>query len=720
MIKSLRVVIAFAGVLSAGVWTTAAPPVRAADKPNIVVFMLDDTNPVDGRLWNNPDLTPTLYDQFVARGINFTNAIDDTSLCCPSRATFLTGLHSFNHGVTRNDATLFQPSESLAVELTKAGYATMLVGKYMNHPEKLTGDLWTQHSAPWSVFDIFTSGNNPNDGYFTNYTMTTKDGQVLTPTEHSTQLITERTIAHMQATSPNTPIFAELAVADTHKPNIPMPGFESDPRWSACESMPPWNPPNYNEADVSDKPPFVRSTPLLPYANGWPMATMCREMLGVDWMVKQVIDELRAEGRLDNTLLVFTADNGMAWGQHRQQLKQLPYSTAIPVYMSWPDRWGTQPRKIDEYVSNIDFAPTLCAAAGCTLGPFPTGQSKPDGVNLLPLLDGNVRDLGRDALVESEWAKRPWAAVRTTDESTLGLWHYVEWQSGFRELYNVAPDQDPWEMNNLAYQPEYDSLINQLHTRLLELLAEGRPDTPGTIKIVQDSEPNNGQDFAFSGSFGKFSLDDDANATLPRTRSVTGLTAGDYTISQAVVAGWRLTSIACGPSSVVDLAAGRVIIRLQSGQDLVCTFRDTQPRPDGAIAISSVGKYKGNNTYDVAPANRQTQTTTGAQPGVSYAYSVTVKNRSLDTDSFTLSATTSDTNAFSVTVRDKAGADVTAAVMAGTYKTKGLAHDKGMTLTVTVTVSALALPGASDSFVLTSRSNASSTIVDTVRAITSV
>ena len=76
----------------------------AEQPPNIVVIYLDDVNPHDGRLWSDPELTPTLHDLFVAHGISFPRAIAETPLCCPARGALLTGLHTHNHNVKVNHA----------------------------------------------------------------------------------------------------------------------------------------------------------------------------------------------------------------------------------------------------------------------------------------------------------------------------------------------------------------------------------------------------------------------------------------------------------------------------------------------------------------------------------------------------------------------------------------------------------------------------------------
>jgi arylsulfatase A-like enzyme len=678
------------------------------------MFLLDDTNPMDGRLWNNPSLTPTLYDKFVAHGTFFPNAIDDTPLCCPARATLLTGLHSFNHGVTVNNVQLFNPSESIAVEMDKVNYQTMLIGKYMNKSDSLTTQQFAEHAAPWSVFDIFTSPFSDDEGFFYDYQVTTKDGQVLMPSEHSTQWVTDTAVQAMAATDPSKPIFAELSIVDTHRPALPMPQFVNDTR---CDSMPPWDPPNYNEADVSDKPAYVQKTPLLPFPDGWPMVSYCKEMLGVDWMVKQVTDELAAEGRLDNTLLVFTGDNGMSWGQHRQQLKETPYATKLPLYMSWPARWGTNPRTINEYTSNIDMAPTFCDVASCTLGPYPTGQLHPDGVSLLPLLDGDVQNLGRDALLETEYRIHPWAAVRTTPLSPLGLWHYVEYQSGFRELYNLAPNADPWELNNVAYQPHNQNLIAALHTRLVQLLSEGRPAQPATLTVIEDSVPNGGQNFNFDGDFGSFALDDDSDPTLSRKKVFTDVTPGTYAINQVVPSGWTLSSISCPVPSEVDPTTGTASVTLLADTNVTCTFKNVRRLPDLSIALSSSGSFNGDNIYSASVLKSQTQSRNPVTAGQEYDYFVNVQNDGKENDSFVLKASVTGSPKMSATFWVNGG-DVTSGVLSGTFTTPVINSGATIHLEIRVVVAADAIAGDKKNVVLRGTSVAAPGAVDTVRALT--
>jgi len=711
--RRLLVAVGGVGLLLVGLSALLHAQVPGADaapkaQPNIVVILLDDTAVHDGRLWSDPALTPTLHENFVANGVHFPNAIAETPLCCPNRATLLTGLHTHNHGVKVNDVALFNPTVSLATELQASGYETMWIGKYMNHPEHLTPELWEQHAAGWSAFDIFVNPYTSAAGFFVDYTIRTKEGDLLMPEQHSTEFIGQQTVARMENADPDKPIFAVLSPVDTHLPNIPMPQFEADAR---CNSMQPWKPLNYNEADVSDKPAYVRSLPLVPYPEGWPMTTMCREMLGVDWMVEQVTDELARQGRLDDTLLVFTADNGMAWGAHRLELKETPYVTPVPLYFSWPSRWA--PQEVEEHVSSIDLAPTLCEIGGCEMGPYQTGQRQADGVSIVPLLDGEEADLGRDALLETEYRIRPWAAVRTTALSNLGLWHYVEYQSGFRELYDL--EQDPHELTNIVDDPAHADIRAALHDRLLELLAEGRPVGPATLTITLDAVPNTQDDFTFTGDLGSFTLDDDSTVALPRKRVFSGLAPGPYTVTQLPTAGWTLTALTCPPGADVDLGNGTVTVNLVSSDQVTCTFKNAGRRPDARIAVG-IGAFKGDNVYATTAQKRQTQRWDGAPAGQTLDFAVGLQNDSQIVDSFTVKSVETGHAGIAVAYLVN-NVDVTAQVLAGTYSVPNLSPSASVMMVVRVTVALDTPPAVKKKVVLTQRSTSVTSRIDVVRAV---
>jgi N-acetylglucosamine-6-sulfatase len=478
-------------LLLAAVLLAAVPALvtRAQDeRPDIFVVYLDDAAPHDGRLWNDPARTPALAALFAEQGIAFDNAISETPLCSPARATLLTGRHTANHGVNANIVGPFDPGVTIGTELRDAGYRTAWVGKYLNGlRDELTLDQLAGHAVGWDVFDVIYA----NNGKFFNYDLWTRDGiehHARGAEDHSTDVIRQHVTEALRETPAGTPVLAVASVFDLHAPNRPPERFTGDPR---CRDIEPWSPPNFGE-DVSDKPAYVQERPPL-QRDGWRMRRYCEEMLAVDELVADVVEVQRERGRLEDTLFVFTSDNGNTWGAHNlRQVKSTPYATPVHLVMTWANRWGTEPRHVAELVSNIDLAPTLCAIAGCELGPFPSGPPGADGLSLLPLLDGETEHLERTQLREQSGPGYPalpesWS-IRTTSQHSLGRWHYAEYVTGERELYDSVAD--PWELENLAADPAHAETLARLAADLrLEFPDLPPPAVAGTTPAASSMEP---------------------------------------------------------------------------------------------------------------------------------------------------------------------------------------------------------------------------------------
>lgn len=450
---SLATALAVLLVLTASAGAQEEPETR----PDIIVLYLDDVDPHDARLWRNENRTPTLTSLFAQAGVQFTSAISETPLCSPGRASLLTGRHTAEHGVTANVAAPFDPRVTIATEMRGAGYRTMLVGKYLNQlRSEVKAHRLKKHAKGWDVFDVIYEDN----GKYYDYRMWTREGVErygTRPPDHIT-LVTKRRLAeHLAEVPAEEPVFALASIFDLHQPNTPTKKHEGDKR---CGRIPDWAPPSYG-AEVKGKPRFIRKRREL-NRPGWPMQTYCEQMLAVDELARAMVRVQRQRGRLDDTLFIFTADNGVAWGIHRlPQRKGVPYATPVPLVMHWPARWGNDVVTVDEVVSNIDLAPTICEIAGCEMGPFKDGAATAAGVSLLPLLDGRAEGLGRTVVREERsgrYADAPeWRAIRTTSEHPLGRWHYIEWATGERELYDSVAD--PWELTNLAKDDGYGDVV---------------------------------------------------------------------------------------------------------------------------------------------------------------------------------------------------------------------------------------------------------------------
>jgi arylsulfatase A-like enzyme len=455
-----------------------------APQPNIVMVMIDDANPHDGRLWSEPYM-PRLNELIVSRGIRFTDFHGEVPLCGPSRANLLTGQHADNSGGRSNNGESLDVSTTIATELDEAGYHTAYVGKYLNGYRKFSPERYDPPG--WSDFDVI----NSNQGKYFWYQIRDRDGNIsqhkTDEADYSTDVIADIAVERIREAPADEPLFALIAPFTPHEPNLPAPRHEGDPR---CADIEPWSPPNYDESDVSDKPDYIREAEPLG-DGGFDLTAHCESLLSVDELIGRVGEELEQQGRLDDTVFVFVADNGMTWGEHRRVAKVSPYATVMPAYAAWPAGRGTEPREDATTLSMIDFAPTFCELGGCEMGPYPNGGAGPDGWSFAALLSDEPYAWQRQSILHSvpTGGERPvWYSIRTTAEHPLGQWHYVENRDGFRELYDIsgglchewteAAPGDPCELTNLlAGEPDPDVLAlgETLALELAELKVEVAP-----------------------------------------------------------------------------------------------------------------------------------------------------------------------------------------------------------------------------------------------------
>jgi N-acetylglucosamine-6-sulfatase len=469
-------------------------PGGPVDRPDVVFILLDDLPRLDGRLWR---FLPNLHRLFVEQGVQFTDMYVETPWCCPGRAGWLTGQHTHNHGVVENDVRLLDPSMTIATQLDGIGYHTIWAGKYLNGYSEIAPSVppgWDRFHATGGGYYGYTIWSNGDP-----------DGEAhgREPEDYSTDVIGQKLLQEISTAPRGKSLLAVSAWFTPHGPMMPAPRHRDDAR---CARITPWKPANYNEKDVSDKPAYVRARPRLSEP-AYDLVATCRMMLSVDEWVGAIRTELEGQGRFDDTLFVLGVDNGMNAGAHRLPGKVTPYATQVPFFMRWDRGLGEGSRSFRQRLSNIDLAPTICEFAGCRMGPYPNGQRQPDGRSFAEVLLGEKASMGRDALLEDMpvggggIAVPSWYAVATTRLSPLAsvgcagaseercLWHYVEYDTGERELYDVSNGPcwrwktgdrgDPCELRNLAGKAGYQPIEAALASRLVELKAEfGGPPKP--------------------------------------------------------------------------------------------------------------------------------------------------------------------------------------------------------------------------------------------------
>jgi arylsulfatase A-like enzyme len=460
-------------------------PTATGPRPDVMVILLDDMPRLDGRLWR---FLPNIRRLFVDQGVHFTRMFVESPLCCPGRAGWLTGQHTFNHGVTRNDVRLLDPSMTLATQLDGIGYHTIWAGKYFNQYPAIAPSVppgWDHfHGMAGGYYDYTIWNDGDPDG----------EEHGRRPRDYSTDVIGAKVLAHIRSAPRNASLATFASWFSVHGPMLPAPRHADEPE---CATIDPWKPANYNEPDVSDKPAYIRSLPRL-NKPAYDLVATCRMMLSVDEWVGAIRAELESQGRFRNTVFVITSDNGMNAGAHRMLGKSTPYATQVPFFMRWDKGLGSTSREFGQRLSNIDLAPTICELAGCEMGPYPNGQQHPDGRSFAGVLLGSEPSMGRDALLEDmpdgAGIVPPWYAAATTALSPLAdvgcaeaasggcRWHYVEYDTGERELYDVSNGPcwrwergepgDPCELHDLAGRAKYQAIQSALAARLAELKAE--------------------------------------------------------------------------------------------------------------------------------------------------------------------------------------------------------------------------------------------------------
>ncbi|HEX2239940.1 MAG TPA: sulfatase [Actinomycetota bacterium] len=429
--------------LAAAVLTPLATPAHApaAEPLNFIVIVTDDQS------WGSEEWMPFVYQR--PDWLRFENAFVHFPKCCPSRATILTGLYSHNNGIENNrSGGQFGERPTVASALQDAGYRTALIGKYMNeYPFGFGASYVPPGWDQW--YALADSGRYYRYTLFENGTAVSYGSR---PSDYITDVLARKAEGFIQQ-SQNEPFFLYFAPNAPHEPHVP-----ADRHLDEFGSTPVTVPPNFNEEDVSDKPEWVQA---LEFRSKTAMEESRRrereQLLAVDDAIRRMFKTLEAAGILDRTVVVFTSDNGFAFGEHRWRGKKCGYEEClrVPFYVRGP---GVLGGLRTELVTNTDIAPTILQLAG--LSPRTT-----DGLSLVPLLTGStegwrdavlIRSLGRANGISLDF----WG-LRT------GRYKYMELGTGERELYDLQAD--PYELENLAPNPAFDEIEADLAARLAEL-----------------------------------------------------------------------------------------------------------------------------------------------------------------------------------------------------------------------------------------------------------
>jgi arylsulfatase A-like enzyme len=439
------VALAAALFVLAGLGTETQPAagqvVTDLQRPNIVFILTDDQR------WDSVrGYMPIVESELLARGIEFENTFATNPLCCPSRASILTGLYAHTHGVWDNENgpnggfEAMDDTSTIATWLDDAGYNTAMIGKYQNGYDVTGG---TYIPPGWDEWFALMSGD------YYGYTVTDNGVSKTVHSIYSTDLFATEAETFIRQAPTEDPFFLMFTPRAPHGPYTPATRHDG-----LLEDVAAARPPSWMEKNVRDKPRWIRN--MEPLEDFW-IPQYDREQIdsleslrAVDEAVGRILDALADTGRLENTLIVFTSDNGYTWGEHRVWGKNVPYdaSLRLPLIMRW-DAGIVPGTSTSAVVANIDFAPTLAAAAGIA-PPAPV-----DGLSLTRFFSDPNAQFGRKGiLLEHALGGHlvpSYCGWRTANEL------YVRWETGEEEYYRYA--DDPYELRNVAEKPSMSDLV---------------------------------------------------------------------------------------------------------------------------------------------------------------------------------------------------------------------------------------------------------------------
>jgi arylsulfatase A-like enzyme len=476
----------------------AVPRSRAQRRaPNVLFIMTDDQRQDAMSAYGNRILRTPHMDRIAAGGVRFTEAFVTNSLCQPSRASILTGLYSHAHGVITNGGgpVYYNQLGLRADQITfphlfrAAGYHTAVVGK------------WHLRSMPtgfdaWVVF--------PDQGDYHDPVMIANGTQVKLR-GHADDVVGDQALMFLRSRPNDRPFCLLYQFKSPHRAwlpaerhartfddvEIPLPRTYEDRLAGKPDAM------RRAEMALADMPDFHERgvDPSLPVEERKRrnlealVKNYYRVLLSVDDNVGRVLDFLDQERLADDTIVVYTSDNGFFLGEFGMFDKRLMYepSIRVPLLVRYPAR--VKPLVDSTHlVLNVDVAPTLLELAGL---PTPAGLH---GRSLVPLLRGESPPW-RDAFLYEYYEYPAEHCVRKNRGVRDGRWKLIQfWEQPEEwELYDLQADPD--EVTNLAGRREHRATLERLKRRLEELrheLGDVDPPGPGPVALPCGKGVNTG------------------------------------------------------------------------------------------------------------------------------------------------------------------------------------------------------------------------------------
>jgi len=442
-------------------------------RPNVVLILTDDQRWDTMSCAGHPFLKTPGLDRVAAEGATFENMFVTTSLCSPSRASFLSGLYAHTHGVVNNFTDYPSEMTSFPMRLQQEGYETAYIGKWhmgeKDDSARPGFDYWVSHKGQGKYFDNTFNINGKREvrkGYYT--TRVTDMAVDWIRREHEKPFV--MILGHKAAHTPFTPEPKYAKIFDQVEVKYPDSAFalEGKPKW-VSDRIDTWHGIYGPIYGFRKKFPDMRPQSVKEFAHF--VRSYIATIKSIDDSVSRVYAALKETGLLDNTVLVFAGDNGMFLGEHGMTDKRTMHeeSIRVPMLVRYPGTIapGT---KVPQMVLNIDLAPSVLEICGAA------PLKNIHGMSWAGLVSGKS-STWRDAwYYEYNYEKQfPYTPnVRGVRTDRWKYMHYPHGDGGAdrhkAELYDLK--NDPGELKNLIDDPARAATIADLRKQLQLLMKQ--------------------------------------------------------------------------------------------------------------------------------------------------------------------------------------------------------------------------------------------------------
>ncbi|MCM2369838.1 sulfatase family protein [Aporhodopirellula aestuarii] len=445
-------------VLCQTAWVDSSPAAESSSQPPNIIFLLaDDQSTYSVGCYGNPDVKTPNMDQLAKDGVLFDNHYNTTAICMASRANIFTGMYeyktgcNFSHGDMKPEVW----ANSYPVLLRQAGYLTAFAGKFgivVQGKGLCESDFDYWGGAPGQSSYV-TKANRSMQKYAEEYPHST-----LSYGAFARDVIRD-------SVEKEKPFCLSISFKAPHKPATPDPRFDDIYAGKTFTK-----PANFGREFADHLSPQSKMGRQYPRFSEWKydtdydgeMAKYHQQIYGIDVALGMIRDELKTQGIADNTVVIYTSDNGYICGSHGYASKVLPMeeSARVPLMIYDPrSPLNGQQIRCEALTGNIDFAPTILELAGV---PRP---SNVDGVSLLSLLQ-DPKEGGHDQLAFiNTWGPEATTSLTClTKQYKYTYWWYEDNKiAAVEELFDTH--NDPLELKNLASNPEYSAVLETMRAK---------------------------------------------------------------------------------------------------------------------------------------------------------------------------------------------------------------------------------------------------------------